>query len=74
MNIAGIVSELKTERTRIDRAIAALDGLSANGAATTHTVKQPKKSGGLTTAGRKRLSEMMKKRWAERRKKAKSKS
>jgi len=29
-----------------------------------------KKRGGLTPAGRKRLSEMMKKRWAERRKKA----
>jgi hypothetical protein len=28
-----------------------------------------KKRGGLTAAGRKRLSEMMKKRWAERRKK-----
>jgi len=29
----------------------------------------PKRRGGLTPAGRKRLSEMMKKRWAERRKK-----
>jgi len=30
----------------------------------------PKKHGGLTAAGRKRLSEMMKKRWTERRMKA----
>jgi len=30
----------------------------------------PKKRGGLTAAGRKRLSDAMKKRWAERRKKA----
>jgi hypothetical protein len=30
----------------------------------------PKKRGGLTPAGRKRLSEAMKKRWAEKRKKA----
>ena len=75
MNIAGIVSELKAERTRIDRAITALEGMSPNGSVSDHAPKQAKaavvqKSGGLTAAGRKRLSELMKKRWAERRKKA----
>ena len=72
MNIAGIVSELKAERTRIDGAINALAGLSPNGAASIHAPKVAKgaqKSAGLTAAGRKRLSELMKKRWAERRKK-----
>jgi hypothetical protein len=75
VNIAGIVSELKAERSRIDGAISALEGLSSNGAANTRTPKRAQvatmqKSGGLTAAGRKRLSELMKKRWAERRKKA----
>ena len=74
MNIAEIVSELKTERNRIDGAINALEGLSPNGAANNHAPKHvqaagAQKSGGLTAAGRKRLSELMKKRWAERRKK-----
>jgi hypothetical protein len=80
VNISGIVSELKAERTRIDGAIKALEGLSTNGTASNHGPKQAKaaaapsqKRGGLTAAGRKRLSEMMKKRWAERRKKASAK-
>ena len=78
MNIAGLVSQLKAERTRIDGAIKALEGLSPNGAATIHAPKQARaagaqKRGGLTAAGRKRLSELMKKRWAERRKKAAAK-
>jgi hypothetical protein len=80
VNIAGIVSELKAERTRIDRAITAIEGISPkpNGSASTHAPKQAKaavaqKSRGLTAAGRRRLSELMKKRWAERRKKAASK-
>jgi hypothetical protein len=74
-----IVSELKAERNRLDKAIAALDGAStarvtiaindrsSNGAQT------PRKRHRLTAAGRKRLSMLMKKRWAERRKKAGSK-
>jgi hypothetical protein len=75
VEISGIVSELKAERTRIDRAITALEGMSPNGSASNLAPKQAKaavaqKSGGLTAAGRKRLSELMKKRWAERRKKA----
>jgi hypothetical protein len=75
VNITVIVSELKAERIRIDRAITALEGMSPNGSTSNHAPKQAKaavaqKSGGLTAAGRKRLSELMKKRWAERRKKA----
>jgi hypothetical protein len=78
VNIAGIVSELRAERTRIERAITALEGLSPNGAASSAAPEQanaapaPKRHG-LTAAGRKRLSELMKKRWAERRKKATAK-
>jgi hypothetical protein len=69
MDIAGIVTELKKERARLDRAIAALDGGAphSNGTA---TVVHKRRGSRLTPAGRKRLSEMMKKRWAERRKKS----
>ena len=74
MDINSIVVELKKERDRLDRAIAALDGeASRNGAKRTPVrAVAHKRAGGsrLTPAGRKRLSEMMKKRWAERRKKA----
>lgn len=73
MNITGIVSELRTERTRIDKAIAALEELSANGNMTRNVPKRAtvraKKRGHLSPEGRRRLSELMKKRWAERRKK-----
>jgi hypothetical protein len=67
-----IVSELKAEINRIDRAIAALDGMNTTQAtlATKETgTRSPKKRHHLTAAGRKRLSMLMKKRWAEKRKK-----
>jgi hypothetical protein len=77
MDLSQIVSELERERNRIDRAIAALNGLNGTGierAAKTSSVKPAartaKRRGHLTAEGRKRLSEMMKKRWAERRKRA----
>ena len=74
MDTGRIVAELKRERDRLSRAIAALDGDSAEFAARTSAVpsratRSKKKGDRLTPAGRKRLSEMMKKRWAERRKK-----
>lgn len=74
MDTNSIVAELKKERDRLDRAIAALDGgARTNGATrTAGRAVARKRTGGsrLTPAGRKRLSDMMKKRWAERRKKA----
>jgi hypothetical protein len=76
LNIVGVISELKVERNRIDQAIAALEGLSPNGATSKKLPKQAtahtQKRGHLSAQGRKRLSELMKKRWAERRKKAKA--
>ena len=74
MDIATILAELKKERDRLSRAIAALEGTdvvrtsSAKTAAPTLVIRKAKK-GRLTAEGRKRLSEMMKKRWAERRRK-----
>jgi hypothetical protein len=70
-----IVAELKRERDRLSRAIAILDGGSPNAsvrrrtAAPNRAARGKRRGDRLTPAGRKRLSEMMKKRWAERRKK-----
>jgi len=72
------VSELKAERNRLDKAITALGGASttsdpvavANDATSTNGAQAPRKRHRLTAAGRKRLSMLMKKRWAEKRKKA----
>jgi hypothetical protein len=50
---------LENESTKIVRKTAAPNKMTAS----------KKRSGGLTPAGRKRLSEAMKKRWADRRKK-----
>ena len=80
MDIQAIVAELKRERSRLTRAIAALEGTDMRKTATKGTPapeSQPptgKKRGGLTEKGRKRLSEMMKKRWAETKKKQASAS
>ena len=73
MDIHRILSELKAERDRIHKAIAAIGNI---GAPRARRGRPPGKSAGrkrkhrLTPEGRRRLSEMMKKRWAERRKKA----
>jgi len=75
LEIEKIVTELKGERDRLNQAIVALEGLSPEAAAKSSAVpnrvtRRKNKRGGLTPAGRKRLSELMKKRWAERRKKS----
>jgi hypothetical protein len=70
-----ILKELKAERNRLDRAIAALD--KANTTEATVATDEPASNGAsaprkrhrMSAAGRKRISVMMKKRWAERRKK-----
>jgi hypothetical protein len=74
LDLARIVSELKSERDRISCAIALLENESTR---TTRRVATPikmapskKRRRGLTPAGRKKLSEAMKKRWADRKKKS----
>jgi hypothetical protein len=69
-----IVAELRNERDRLSRAIAILEGQTSKSQAARNTSSKPRAKGTgrhLTTAGRRRLSELMKKRWAERRKKRK---
>jgi hypothetical protein len=75
MNTQRIISELTTERDRVDQAIAALRTLSLGGQQRpvrrkSRAARPPVRSGRrLSAAGRKRLSELMKQRWAERRRK-----
>jgi len=69
--------DLKQERDRLNRAIAALEGATSPRVAEKTSVAAPPpppaskggKRGILTPEGRKRLSLAMKKRWAERKKK-----
>jgi hypothetical protein len=72
LDLQKILSELKAERDRINRAIGALDG-KASAPVTKKRVDGARASGrrrgGITLEGRRRLSLAMKKRWAERRKK-----
>jgi hypothetical protein len=84
LNIQQIISDLKNERERLDRAIAALEETDSQPSASRNrTLTKPRVSadtqlasankktrGDITDERRKRLSESMKKSWAERRKKA----
>ena len=76
MDIQAIVKELKRERDRLNKAIAALEETESSPAprksspAAKVSAPPRKKGRRLTPEGRKRLSDMMKKRWAEIRKKA----
>src|SRR5271157_2434178 len=71
MDIQNLVSDLRSERARLDRAIAALESLSQPARrrgrppkARQATPASSRKRGGITPAGRRRLAEMMRKRWA----------
>jgi hypothetical protein len=74
MDTSSILKDLRTERDRIDRAILALEGLGGAGTLkATAPSAQPAlaKTRGrrkMSPAGRKRISMMMKARWAARRK------
>jgi hypothetical protein len=74
LDLQNILSELKAERDRIVRAIEALGGIASSSAVTKKRAGGARglgrRRGGITPEGRKRLSEAMKKRWAERRKKS----
>jgi hypothetical protein len=73
LDLDKIMRELEEERDRVSQAIALLKGTNSSTAArrgmpVTGTALKPRR-GGMSAAGRKRLSELMKKRWAERRRK-----
>lgn len=75
MDIKKMLADLSAERDRIDRAIEALQDLGRAGSADSASprsapAKSPAKSTGgrrqMSAAARKRISDMMKQRWAER--------
>ena len=75
LEIDRIVADLRREAERIGKAITALLGSAAGAPAKrgpkagSQGTQKRKRRGRLTPEGRKRLSEAMKKRWAERRRK-----
>jgi len=76
LDIERIVAELEQERDRINQAIASLKGVNSSGSTRKSAARNGRSGGrqrgGMSAAARKRLSQTMKKRWAEKRKKAKS--
>ena len=76
MDLDNIVAQLKSERDRINRVIGLLEGNTppktrvGRPPASARATMQPRRGGGLTPAGRRRLSEAMKRRWAQRRRSA----
>lgn len=73
MDIEEIIRQLTDEKTKLDRAIQALQQIETNtqsattGSSVSRSAPAVRKRRGLTAAGRKRLSELAKQRWAERR-------
>jgi len=80
MDIQNILADLKRERDRLSSAIAALEGPgprrrgrpAGSGAASSPAKAGKRARRHMSAAARKRISEMMKQRWAERKRKAKS--
>jgi len=68
MDTESILHQLRSERDRIERAIQALEG-----SAVRTSPRREKRTRGISAAGRKKLSDMMKARWAARRKAARKK-
>jgi hypothetical protein len=66
MNTARILADLRTERDRLNQAISAIEGITSDGARRQpRTVATRGSRGGISAAGRKRLSMLMKRRWAQ---------
>jgi hypothetical protein len=73
MDIKPILTDLKAELNRLNQAIAALESLGGTAPATTPAAIAAPKRGvrrRISAAGRKRISEAAKARWAARRKQA----
>ena len=66
MDTQQIISELEAERDRLEQAISALRGSLHGRRGTAGRGRRPRRH--LSTAAKRRISEMMKKRWAERKK------
>ncbi len=71
MNVGSILQELRAERVRLDSAIAAIEAITSRGVPRRSTARR----GGprISAAGRRRLSLLMKQRWAQGKMRAKNK-
>ena len=69
MNINRILGELKAERDRIDKAISAIAGLNSTGGRRAgrppKTAATRRKRGRMSAAARRKLSRLLKRRWAQ---------
>ena len=72
MDITRIVAELKQQRERLSQAINALEPAESPVARRIAGTPKKRRARRLTAEGRARLSEMLKKRWAEAKKKKKN--
>jgi hypothetical protein len=70
MNTATIIEELEAERDRLNQAIAALQSSQRRPGRPAASRRPDGRKRHLSAAARKRIGEAMKKRWAERKKKA----
>jgi hypothetical protein len=72
MDISRIIDELKRERERLDAAIAALDGVqpARRGRPAGVRAGNGRRRRHMSAAARRRISQAMKQRWAERKKKS----
>jgi hypothetical protein len=65
MNLAGLLSELRSQRDCLNQAIAAIEGITSDGARRQpRTGAKRSRRGRISAAGRRRLSMLLKKRWA----------
>ena len=69
MDTNRILAELRAERDRIDRAIAAIEGLNSTGRRIAgrppKAARKVRRRGRMSAAGRRKLSRLMKRRWAQ---------
>src|SRR5512147_299355 len=72
MNITSILQELRAESERLERAITAILGISSDGATRRTATKRTRPR--LSASARKRLSLLMKRRWASGKMKGRAKA
>lgn len=65
MDAKRILAELQAERARIDRAIASIQGITSDGAYRSTTAPKARRRSRMSAAARKRLSQLLKRRWAQ---------
>jgi hypothetical protein len=75
MDTKQILTQLHAERNRIDRAISAIEAINSDGVSRSAPASPRKRRRSrMSAAGRKRLSELMKKRWASGKMKGRAKA